>query len=169
MTCGGRAHASFTFFIDHSMFWDIARRLGMVVVNFPTHTSNCVELIELYQKRSSGKAKTIPSCPCSHSHHAWGTIPHNIFTYPGVLAKIFCLNVGTYKVGTYIISDWVKRQSWDKKTHRHKGCGWLAPRRGSKYYKTHRQKGCGWLASRRCSNYEKKHIIAKDVVGLLVG
>jgi hypothetical protein len=37
-----------------------------------------------------------------------------------------------------------------KKTHRHKGCGWLASRRGSKYKKhTHYCKGCGWLTSRR--------------------
>jgi hypothetical protein len=35
--------------------------------------------------------------------------------------------------------------------------------------KTHRGKGCGWLASRRGSKYKKTHIIAKDVVGLLVG
>ncbi len=26
--CGGRVHASFTFVVDHSMFWDIARRPG---------------------------------------------------------------------------------------------------------------------------------------------
>jgi hypothetical protein len=56
-----------------------------------------------------------------------------------------------------------------KKTHRHKGCGWLAPRRGSKYKKTRCRKGCGWLASRRGSKYGKKHIVAKDVVGLQVG
>jgi hypothetical protein len=37
------------------------------------------------------------------------------------------------------------------------------------YKKKHRQKGCGWLASRRGSKYEKKHILAKDVVGLLIG
>ncbi len=37
------------------------------------------------------------------------------------------------------------------------------------YKKTHRRKGCGWLAFRRGSKYKKKHIIAKDVVGLLVG
>jgi hypothetical protein len=37
------------------------------------------------------------------------------------------------------------------------------------YNKTHRRKGCGWLASRRDSKYKKTHIIAKDVVGLLVG
>ncbi len=36
--------------------------------------------------------------------------------------------------------------------------------------KTHRHKGCGWLASRRGSKYKKHtHIVAKDVVGLLVG
>ncbi len=35
--------------------------------------------------------------------------------------------------------------------------------------KTHRHKGCGWLASRRGSKYKKKHIAAKDVVGLQVG
>jgi hypothetical protein len=40
----------------------------------------------------------------------------------------------------------------------------------SKYKKnTHRRKGCGWLASRRDSKYKKKHIVTKDVVGLLVG
>ncbi len=56
--------------------------------------------------------------------------------------------------------------------HRHKEGGWLASSRGSKYYKTkntHRGKGCGWLASRRGSKYKKKHIVAKDVVGLLLG
>ncbi len=35
--------------------------------------------------------------------------------------------------------------------------------------KTHRGKGCGWLASRRGSKYKKKYIVAKDVVGLPVG
>jgi hypothetical protein len=35
--------------------------------------------------------------------------------------------------------------------------------------KTHRRKGCGWLASRRDSKYKKTHIIANDVVGLPVG
>ena len=36
--------------------------------------------------------------------------------------------------------------------------------------KKRRRKGCGWLASRRGSKYEKNtHILAKDVVGLLVG
>ncbi len=35
--------------------------------------------------------------------------------------------------------------------------------------KTHCGKGGGWLASRRVSKYERKIIIAKDVVGLLVG
>ncbi len=35
--------------------------------------------------------------------------------------------------------------------------------------KTHRRKGCGWLASRRGRKCEKKHIVAKDVVGLQVG
>ena len=34
----------------------------------------------------------------------------------------------------------------------------------------HRHRGCGWLASRRGSKYERiKHIVAKDVVGLQVG
>ena len=56
-----------------------------------------------------------------------------------------------------------------KNTHRHKGCAWLASRRGSKCgKKTHRRKGCGWLASWRGSKYEKTHILAKDVVGLPV-
>ncbi len=49
----------------------------------------------------------------------------------------------------------------------------LLPRRiDSSIYgtkKTHRRKGCGWLASRRDSKYKKKHIVAKDVVGLLLG
>jgi hypothetical protein len=35
--------------------------------------------------------------------------------------------------------------------------------------KTHRGKGCGWLASKRGSKYKKKLIIAKDVVGLPLG
>jgi hypothetical protein len=35
--------------------------------------------------------------------------------------------------------------------------------------KPHRRKGCGWLASRRDSKYKKTLIVAKDVVGLLVG
>ncbi len=36
--------------------------------------------------------------------------------------------------------------------------------------KTHHHKGCGWLASRRGSKYKKStHIVAKDVVGLQVG
>jgi hypothetical protein len=35
--------------------------------------------------------------------------------------------------------------------------------------KTHRCKGCGWLASRRGSKYKKKHIVQKDVVSLQVG
>jgi hypothetical protein len=35
--------------------------------------------------------------------------------------------------------------------------------------KTHRCKGCGWLAPRRGSKYNKKHIVAKDVVGIQVG
>ncbi len=42
----------------------------------------------------------------------------------------------------------MERRSRDKKTHRHKGCGWLAYRSGSKY---------------------KKTIITEDVVGLHVG
>ncbi len=35
--------------------------------------------------------------------------------------------------------------------------------------KTHYRKGCGWLAPWRGSKYKKKHIVAKDVVGLQVG
>ncbi len=34
---------------------------------------------------------------------------------------------------------------------------------------THRHKGCGWLASRRCSEYYQTPIVAKDMVGLLLG
>jgi hypothetical protein len=33
---------------------------------------------------------------------------------------------------------------------------------------THRRKGCGWLAPRRGSKYKKINIVAKDVVGLQV-
>ncbi len=57
-----------------------------------------------------------------------------------------------------------------KKTHRHKGCGWLALRgEAVSTKKPHRLKGCGWLAHRRGSKYKKIHIVAKDVVGLQVG
>jgi hypothetical protein len=35
--------------------------------------------------------------------------------------------------------------------------------------KTHRRKGCGWLANRRVVSLKKKHIVTKDVVGLQVG
>jgi hypothetical protein len=35
--------------------------------------------------------------------------------------------------------------------------------------KTHQHKEGGWLASSRGSKYKKKHIVAKDVVGLLIG
>jgi hypothetical protein len=35
--------------------------------------------------------------------------------------------------------------------------------------KTHCRKGCGWLAPRRGSKHKKTHIVAKDVVGLQVG
>ncbi len=34
--------------------------------------------------------------------------------------------------------------------------------------KTHRGKGCGWLASRSGSKYKKRQIVTKDVVGLQV-
>jgi hypothetical protein len=57
-----------------------------------------------------------------------------------------------------------------KKTHRHKGCGWLAPRRGSKYQKTHiiAKYVVGLLLGEVVST-KKKNIVAKDVVGLQVG
>jgi hypothetical protein len=35
--------------------------------------------------------------------------------------------------------------------------------------KTHRDKGCGWLAHGEVVSTKKKHIVAKDVVGLPVG
>ncbi len=57
-----------------------------------------------------------------------------------------------------------------KKKHRHKGCGWLASRRGSDYKNNSTSLQRMWLASsRRGSKYGKKHIVAKDVVGLQVG
>ncbi len=58
-----------------------------------------------------------------------------------------------------------------KKTHRHKGCGWLAHRRGSKYTKkTHIvAKDVVGLLLGEVASAEKKHIVAKDVVGLKVG
>ncbi len=45
--------------------------------------------------------------------------------------------------------------------------GYLSAARTTK--KTHRGKGCGWVASRSGSKYKKKHTIAKEVVGLQVG
>ncbi len=49
---------------------------------------------------------------------------------------------------------------YKKKTHRRKGCGWLASRRSSSKYEknTHRCKGCGWLTSRR---YGKNNSLTK--------
>ncbi len=35
--------------------------------------------------------------------------------------------------------------------------------------KTHHHKGCGWLAYRRGSEYKKKTSLKKDVIGLLLG
>ncbi len=57
-----------------------------------------------------------------------------------------------------------------KKTHHHKGCGWLASRRGSKYTKKNiREKDVVGLLIGEVVSMKKKHILAKDVVGLLVG
>ncbi len=59
-----------------------------------------------------------------------------------------------------------KRQ---KKT-RHKGCGWLACRRGSNYTKKNIvEKDVVGLLIEEVVSMKKKHILAKDVVGLLVG
>ena len=57
-----------------------------------------------------------------------------------------------------------------KKTHRHKGCGWLPSRRGSKYTKKKIVENdvVGFLLGEVVST-KKKHIVAKDVVGLPVG
>ena len=59
------------------------------------------------------------------------------------------VRVDTKWVHKLLVTEWsVSHET--KKTHRHKGCGWLAFRRDSKYTKnTHRRKGCGWLTSRR--------------------
>jgi hypothetical protein len=46
----------------------------------------------------------------------------------------------------------------------HKGCGWLAPRRGtivSTKRIAHRRSGSGWLASRRDTKYEKKNTLSQ--------
>jgi hypothetical protein len=57
-----------------------------------------------------------------------------------------------------------------KKTHRHKGCGWLASRRGSKYTKKNIvKKDVVGLLLGEVVSMKKKHILAKDVVGLLAG
>ncbi len=57
-----------------------------------------------------------------------------------------------------------------KKTHRCKGCGWLAPRRGSKNKTKHDiAKDVVSLVLGEVVSTKKKHILAKDVVGLLVG
>ncbi len=64
----------------------------------------------------------------------------------------------------------MKRQSRDKKRHRHKGCGWLAYRRNIKYYKKHIvTKDVVGLHLGEVVSTKKTHIIAKDVVGLLIG
>ncbi len=57
-----------------------------------------------------------------------------------------------------------------KITHHHKGCGWLASRRGSKYTKKNivDKDVVGLLAGEVVST-KKTHILAKDVVGLKVG
>jgi hypothetical protein len=67
------------------------------------------------------------------------------------------------------VTEWSVSQS-TKKSHPHKECGWLALRRGSKNYKKHivAKDVVGWLLGEVVST-EKKHIIAKDVVGLQVG
>jgi hypothetical protein len=50
----------------------------------------------------------------------------HVHTYPGNLAKIFCLNVDTYKVGIYIISDQVERVSHEMKKNTSSQRMWLA-------------------------------------------
>ncbi len=58
-----------------------------------------------------------------------------------------------------------------KKTHHHKGCGWLASRRGSKYTQKKNiiDKDVVGLLLGNVVSTKKKHILAKDVVGLTVG
>ncbi len=64
----------------------------------------------------------------------------------------------------------MERQSQDKKHIVTKDMvGLLIGEAVSILKNTHRCKGCGWLASRRGSKWGKKHIDAKDVVGLQVG
>ncbi len=56
-----------------------------------------------------------------------------------------------------------------KKTHWHKEDGWLASSRGSKYYKTHIvAKDVVGLLLGEVESTKKTHIVAKDVVGLPV-
>jgi hypothetical protein len=56
-----------------------------------------------------------------------------MYVCTGFSLNSYAEDTSGYIVGTYNISNLVKRKSRDKKTHCHKGCGWLAPRRGSKY------------------------------------
>ena len=74
-TCGGRAHASFTFVVDHdhSMFWDVARRPDSG--EFPTPCISHVEPVGLYEKKGDGKAKEKPSCP-------WWRVAYLVFINP---------------------------------------------------------------------------------------
>ncbi len=91
-------------------------------------------------------------------------------TYVWGLGKInYSLQSG-YKVGTYIllVTEWTVSHE-TKKTHVTKDVVGLLIGEVVSTKKTHHCKKCGWVAPRRGSKFEKKHIIEKDVVGLLVG
>ena len=64
MTCRGRAHASFTFVVDHSMFRDVAHRPGSD--EFPYPYISHVEPVGMYEKKGGRKAKERPSCLWCH-------------------------------------------------------------------------------------------------------
>ena len=58
-TCGGRAHVSFTFVVDHIMFWDVARSLILGGIPRPLYiksrrarTTDSKSIALFYQNRS---------------------------------------------------------------------------------------------------------------------
>jgi hypothetical protein len=57
-----------------------------------------------------------------------------MYLWTGFSTKTYAEDTSGYIVGTYITSDQGERKSQDKKnTSSHRGCGWLAPKIGSKY------------------------------------
>ncbi len=67
------------------------------------------------------------------SDQLWRGILTKMYLCTGFSQNTLAEYTSGYIVGTYINSDWVEHKSRHKKTRRHKGCGWLDPRRGSKY------------------------------------